>query len=201
MNIASKSFASPKKRSISKSASSSTTRSSSIRPTFSKRIKLPLIVTPDRTSSKKSTETRSTHNKEEDDDETKKMAITLDHNNEMEEIDELENEKPQHTSFESSKSSNSEERTLHRENIRRYRMNKKLIQNGKPSVHKRMVKTKEQRKKEASERRRKNRKLQGLRQKPKTRAQVNARFKSSTGKYYACLIMLPSLIKPHPVIT
>ena len=148
MKIASKSSASPKKRSISKSASSSTTRSNSICPTFSKRIKLPSIVTPDRTLSKKSTKTRSTRNKEEDDDETKKKAITLDHDNGMEEIEELENEKPQHTPFESSKSSNSEEGTQHREYMRRYRMNKKLIQNGKPSVHKRMVKTKEQRKKE-----------------------------------------------------
>ena len=143
---------------------------------------------------------RSTRNKEEDDGGTKEKAITLDHNNEIEEIEELENEKPQHTPFESSKSLNSEERTQHREYMRRYRMNKKLIQNGKLPIHKRMVKTKEQTMKEASERRRKNRKLQRLRQKPKTRAQVNVHFKSSAGEYYACLIMLPSLIKPHHVI-
>jgi hypothetical protein len=69
-----------------------------------------------------------------------------------------------------------------REKVRRFRMNKKLIQNGKPPVHKRMLKTKSQRKNEASERRRKNRQLQRLRHESATRAQVNACFKSSAGK-------------------
>ena len=144
MKIAFKSSTLPKKRSISKPASPSRTTSNSIRPIFSKRIKLPSIVTPDRTLSKKSTNTRSTRNKEEDDGETNEKAIALDHDNEIEEIEELEKEKHQHTPFESSKSSNFEERTQHREYMRRYRMNKKLNQNEKPPIHKRMVKTKEQ---------------------------------------------------------
>ena len=116
MKIAAKSSNSPKKRFISKSASSYTTSSNSICPSSSKKIKLASKITPDTMLSKKKTKTRATtprtqakRKKEEGDNETKKKFIKLDQDDGIEEIEELKDKKLQHTLFEASESSDSED--------------------------------------------------------------------------------------------
>ena len=111
MKIASKSSASPKKRSTGKSAASSTTSSNSICPSSSKKIKLASKITPDTTLTKTSAKTPRTpakRKKVEDDDETKKKVIRLDQDEGKEEIEELEDKKLQRTLFDSCESSDSE---------------------------------------------------------------------------------------------